>query len=130
MLSSKFCYCSCVERGSNTWPSDLQSHALPTQLSLQRGNERLHIRVACICFRKYRFMVFSCLLEITNIYSTFWWGLDDYFTFGHQPYFEHITYQWPYFHTNKFQFRFESFSELTDERIYVRFYLHLFSTWV
>ena len=35
---------------------------------------------------------FSCLLEITNIYSNFVWGLDDYFTLGHQAYFDHITY--------------------------------------
>ena len=58
MDSSKIFYCSCGEHGSNTWPSDLQSNALPSYLSLQSGNERFNIRVAYINFRKYCFMVF------------------------------------------------------------------------
>ena len=70
---------------------------------------------------------FSCLIEITTNYSSVLWCFHVYFTLGHQPYFEHITYQWPYFHINKFHFRFESWSELTGERIYVPFYVDLFS---
>ena len=67
---------SCGERGSNTWPSDLQSDALPTELSPQRCNNGLDIKIVYISFfarlnlkevevnseyqapRKYRFMEF------------------------------------------------------------------------
>ena len=34
----------------------------------------------------------SCLFEITKKYSRFLWALNVYFTLGHQPYFEHVTY--------------------------------------
>ena len=67
----------------------------------------------------------SCLFEITKKYSRFLWALNVYFTLGHQPYFEYVTYYSPYFHTKKIQFRFESLSEVTGERLYIRSYLHL-----
>ena len=72
--SATIFYSSCGERGSNTWPSDLQIDALPTELSLQCRNKGLDNRVAYMSFlacltlkqvnseyhapRKYRFMVF------------------------------------------------------------------------
>ena len=39
---------SCGERGSNTWPSDLQSDALRTELSLQYGDDWRDIRIEYI----------------------------------------------------------------------------------
>ena len=69
------------ERGSNTWPSDLQTDTLPTNLFPQCGNQRLNIIVsyiscvACLTINevelnseyfaphKYRFMVSFLLVR-------------------------------------------------------------------
>ena len=130
MYSSKIFHCSCGERGSNTCLQILS--LILSQLSYPRNVVMSELILDLLRSVTVNILLWcsSCLIEITNNYSRFLWGLDVYFTYGHQPYFEHVIYQWPYFHTKKFQFRFESLSELSGKRIYVRSYLHLFSTCV
>ena len=90
MHSIKALEFSCGECGSRMRPSNLQSDALPTKLSLLRSNARLDIRVAYINFlpcltlkevelnseyhapRQYRFMVSFLLVQNhEQLYNTF-----------------------------------------------------------
>ena len=106
------------KRGSNTWSWNLHSYALSTNISPLHSNDGFGIRVAYINFIpcltiqdaglnseyhapcKYPF--YGVLLvgsRSRTIIPYFSRGLDVGFTLGHQPYFEHVTYEWPYFHS-------------------------------
>ena len=130
MHSSKIFYCSCGEHGSNTWPSHLQSDALPTELSPQRGNEQFHIRVAYIYFRKYQFMVFFMFAPDHEQFFQRFVGFRCLFHSWSSTLIQTCYISMNILSHKKISIWFESWSERIGEQIYIRSHLHLIFTCV